>query len=88
MDLQIFPNPVISEFRISLNVDRGSQLEIEMLNLLSQTTYRADLNLVHGQQTLYFSEDMVSQAMPQSGIYMLNIRVDGNLIGTRKIVKQ
>ncbi|MCK5691452.1 MAG: CotH kinase family protein [Bacteroidales bacterium] len=87
-DLHVFPNPVVSEFSLSLNLDQGSQLQLEVLNLLGQTTYRAEIDLVHGQQTLYFGEDVVYRAMPQSGIYMLNIHVDGIFVGAKKIVKQ
>jgi hypothetical protein len=88
MDLQIFPNPVLHEFTMALRTNRGIQLQIEVLNLLGQITYRADFDLAQGPLTLYFGSDMVNQAMPQSGIYLLNILMDGSLVGTRKIVKQ
>ena len=88
MDLQVFPNPVDSEFRIALNVDGGSSLQVEVVNVLAQTSYRANFDLDHGSQTLYFGTDVVSRAMPQSGIYILNLHVDGKFAGTRKIVKQ
>jgi len=88
LNLQVFPNPVENEFRIALDLDWGSSLQIEVLNLLGQTTYRADFDLAYGSQTVYFGGDVVSQAMPQSGIYILNLHVDGIHVGTRKIVKQ
>jgi hypothetical protein len=88
MDLHLFPNPVLSEFTLALNANWGSQFQIEVINLLGQTTYRADFNLAYGSQTVYFGDDVVSQAMPQSGIYILNLHVDGIYVGTRKIVKQ
>lgn len=88
MDLQIYPNPVVNEFSMALNVDRDSELRIEVLNVLAQTSYQANFDLVHGSQTLYFGEDMVNLAMPQSGIYILNLHVDGKFVGARKIVKQ
>jgi hypothetical protein len=88
MDLQIFPNPVLHEFTMALRTNRGIQLQLEVLNLLGQITYRADFDLAQGPLTLYFGSDMVNQAMPQSGIYLLNILMDGSLVGTRKIVKQ
>ncbi|RLD67267.1 MAG: hypothetical protein DRI98_12780, partial [Bacteroidetes bacterium] len=88
LNLQVFPNPVENEFRIALDLDWGSSLQIEVVNVLAQTTYRADFDLAYGSQTVYFGGDVVSQAMPQSGIYILNIRVDGIFVGTRKIVKQ
>jgi len=88
LDLQIFPNPVVNEFNMALHVEWGSELLIEVVNVLAQTTYRADFDLAYGSQTLYFGADVVSRAMPQSGIYILNVHVDGKFIGTRKIVKQ
>jgi hypothetical protein len=88
MDLQIFPNPIVSEFNMAMNVDWGSELRVEFVNVLAQITYRADFDLAYGSQTIYFGEDVVSQAMPQSGIYILNLHVDGIFIGARKIVKQ
>jgi len=88
MDLQVFPNPVQHEFTLGLNAGQGSQLNLEVLNLLGQITYRGEFNLIPGPQTLYFGADVVNQAMPQSGIYVLNIHVDGKNVGTKKIVKQ
>ena len=88
LNLQVFPNPVENEFRIALDLDWGSSLQIEVVNVLAQTTYRADFDLAYGSQTVYFGDDVVSQAMPQSGIYILNLHVDGIFVGTRKIVKQ
>jgi hypothetical protein len=88
MDLQIFPNPVVHEFNMALNVDWGSELQVEVVNVLAQTTYRADFDLAYGPQTLYFGPDVVAQAMPQSGIYILNLHVDGIFVGARKILKQ
>lgn len=88
LSLHIFPNPVQNEFTIALQTDRGLKLQLEVLNLLGQLTYRGDLHLAQGRQTLHFGSAMVSEAMPQSGIYIVNILVDGKLSVTKKIVKQ
>jgi len=88
MYLKIFPNPVNNEFSLALNVDWGSELQIEVVNLLAQTTYRASFDLEIGSQTIYFGADIVYEAMPRSGIYILNLHVDGKFVGVRKIVKQ
>jgi len=73
---------------LALNVDWGSELQIEVVNLLAQTTYRASFDLEIGSQTIYFGADIVYEAMPRSGIYILNLHVDGKFVGVRKIVKQ
>jgi hypothetical protein len=88
MDLYIFPNPVVNEMNMYLNIDRQSELQIEIFNVLAQTTYVADFNLSPGSHTLYFSMDMVNKAMPQPGIYYLNLKIDGRPAGARSLVKQ
>ncbi len=88
LSLQVFPNPVLHEFTLALRTDRGIQLQLEVLNLLGQITYRGDFDLARGPQTLHFGSDVITRAMPQSGFYLLNILVDGNLVGTKKIVKR
>ena len=88
MDLKIFPNPVDKQFSMALNVDWGSELRIEVINVLAQTTYQASYDLAMGSQIIRFGADMVDMAMPQSGIYILNLHVDGKFLGARKIVKK
>lgn len=88
MDLQIFPNPVVDEFNMYLNVDRAVELRVEVYNITAQLMYRADYDLYSGPQTLYFDPGMVNQAMPQSGIYYINVHLDGKFVDARKIVKQ
>ncbi|MEA3461742.1 MAG: T9SS type A sorting domain-containing protein, partial [Bacteroidota bacterium] len=88
LDLQIFPNPVVSEFNMALYVDRDSELQIEFVNTLGQMMYRDVLGLNPGSQTLYFGGDVVNQAMPRSGIYFINLYLDGKFAGVKKIVKQ
>lgn len=88
MDLRLFPNPVESEFRLHLNLDRASELRIEVYNMLAQRMYQADYDLYSGTQTLYFGADLVQEAMPQTGIYYLNLTIDGKFVGAMKVVKQ
>jgi CotH kinase protein len=88
MDLQIFPNPVEEQFSLYLEIDRAAELGVEIMNILGQGVYRADFSLYDGSQTLSFGEDVVGRAMPESGIYIINLRIDGKFIGAKKIVKQ
>lgn len=88
MDLRVFPNPVDNEFSMSLNLDWDSELRIEVINVLAQITYQATFDLGMGSQVLRFGTNRVESAMPQSGIYILNLYVDGKLMGVRKIIKK
>ncbi|MDF1576742.1 MAG: CotH kinase family protein [Bacteroidales bacterium] len=88
LELELFPNPVVDQFNLLLNSDRDSELEIEFINMLAQTTYRTSYELGRGSQTVYFGPEVVQRAMPGPGIYMLNLKVDGRFAGTRKIVKK
>jgi len=88
LDLHVFPNPVLREFSMLLYADRGSELEIEFINTLGQTTHREAYGLSPGSQTLYFGSEVVNKAMPQPGIYFISLHVDGNFAGTRKLVRK
>lgn len=88
MDVQIYPNPVEEQFSLYLNVDRASELRIEILNILGQHTYQANHELYDGAQTIYFGAGVVNEAMSESGIYFINLHIDGKFVGARKIVKQ
>ncbi len=88
MDVQIYPNPLEDQFSLYLNVDRASELGIEILNILGQHMYQANYDLYDGAQTLYFGTEVVNEAMKESGIYFINLSIDGKFVGARKIVKQ
>ena len=88
LDLQIYPNPVEHEFSMALFVSQDSELQVEFVNTLAQSMYREAFELIPGSQTLYFGADVVKQAMPRSGIYFINLYLDGKFAGVKKIVKQ
>lgn len=88
MDMHVFPNPVEHEFSMVLYAGEASSLRIDICNVLGQTTYGAVYDVVAGSQTLYFGSDMVNLSMPQSGIYFINLYVDGNYAGSRKLIKK
>ena len=87
LDMQIFPNPVLNEMNILLRVDRPCKLQVEVYNTLAQNTFQEELDLAGGSQTLHFDAGMVEQAMPQPGMYYLNIKIDGIPAGARRIMK-
>jgi hypothetical protein len=88
MDLNIFPNPVDEEFHLALRMDRQTDLRIEVVNIVGQTTYREIFELAAGPQTLRFDAEVVHRAMPESGMYLINLYMGKEFLGTRKLIKQ
>jgi hypothetical protein len=88
LHLELYPNPVVSELYVHVEVDQGATLRVEVNNLLGQLSYQAEFKVYSGAQTLYFDAGMVQQAMSEPGIYSLNIFLDGKFVQARKLVKQ
>jgi hypothetical protein len=88
MDLHIFPNPVQDQFNMALRMERDAELKVEFVNLLGQITHLEIYSLTQGPQMLRYDPETVMRAMPESGIYLLNLYKDKEFVGTRKIIKQ
>lgn len=88
LDLQVYPNPVLSELYLHVEVEQGASLRVEVNNLLGQRSFEAEFSVYSGTQTLYFDAGMVEQAMSQPGMYSLNIYLDGKFVEAKKLVKQ
>jgi hypothetical protein len=87
LNLQIFPNPVEHEMSILLQPERAAALHLEVHNVLAQQTFQMDFELTGGPQTLYFDAEMVDRAMPVSGIYYINMIIDGEFAGARRVLR-
>jgi len=88
LDLELYPNPVISELYLYVEVTQPSELHVEVMNALGQLRYRSEFRLSTGAQTLHFDASFVHQAMSDPGMYYLNLYLDGVFVEARKIVKQ
>ncbi len=88
LELELYPNPVLDELYLHINPGRVAELQVEVNNLLGQSIFRKDFQLTDGPQTLYLDPGTVNEAMPQPGVYYLNISLDGKFVEARKIVKQ
>lgn len=88
LNVQIFPNPIISEFNVHLSIDLASEVSVEIYNVLGQKIHQSDYTLPNGLQTLRFDEEMVNKTMSQSGTYYLSVHIDGNFAGVKMLVKK
>jgi hypothetical protein len=50
--------------------------------------YQTNLELTMGNQILHFGPEMVNQAMPVPGIYIINLFLEGKLSTALKLIKK
>jgi hypothetical protein len=88
LDLELYPNPVVSELYLHVDVSQPSELQVEVINALGQVSYRSEFQVSAGGQTLYLDAAFVHRAMSEPGMYYLNLYLNGVFVEARKIVKQ
>ena len=86
--LDLFPNPVQRELYLRVDLDEAALMHVSVTNLLGQQTFEAEYTLYSGQQSLYLDPGIISRAMPEPGIYFLNVSLDGSFMEARKVLKQ
>jgi len=79
---QLYPNPVNDVMRISIqNMQGNNPAQLSIYNEQGQIVKRAILNTMSGQAVMHI-EDLAS------GIYFVNIQVNGYSVNTEKLIKQ
>lgn len=78
-ELNLYPNPVTSDLNISLELEQSADATLRLTNLLGQQLWKKNY------QGSYIN-DQINVADLRSGIYLLEIEVNGQRM-TRKILK-
>lgn len=78
--VSVYPNPTSSNATISLDLNKEAAVAIAVTELSGKVVYATDLGTVNGAQNVTVHTDALS-----SGVYMLNITVDG-AVSTQKLV--
>ena len=83
-DISIYPNPTSGNFRVSLNLETGTSLNVEVLNLIGEVVANKSYgNLPMGKQNLNF--DLGSVA---NGIYQMRLLTDrGQVVKRLEVIK-
>lgn len=76
--IELFPNPAVDMTNVQLNLNEASNVSIEMYNTLGQIVFSNNLGEVNGFQNVE-----VATADLESGMYLININVNGNIITKR-----
>lgn len=78
--VSVYPNPTSSNATISLDLNKEAAVAITVTELSGKVVYATDLGTVNGTQNVTVHTDALS-----SGVYMVNITVDG-AVSTQKLV--
>ena len=80
--MDIYPNPVANELRLSLNSETSGNYDLRIMNMQGQTAYAESLSLISGAQ-----HRTVDVSQLAAGVYTVIIS-DGNKSSTRRLVKK
>lgn len=72
---KVFPNPAVDMTNLQFNLNQASNVTVEMYNAMGQIVYSNTLGEVNGFQNVEISTSDL-----ESGVYLLNVNVDGNVI--------
>lgn len=83
-DISIYPNPNSGNFRVNLNLETGTNLTMEVLNILGEVVYDKNYgNLPTGKQTLNI--DLGSVA---NGIYQMRVLTEqGQVVRRLEVIR-
>ena len=78
---EIYPNPASTSFTLSLSLDKGQNISVDIYNILGVKVAAEQLNLSAGNHILIKNFDL------QSGQYFVNIKdAKGLTITTKKLL--
>lgn len=76
--ISVYPNPANVFTNVNLTLNESSKVEISILNTLGQTVYNNDLGTINGNNNIEINTSDL-----ETGIYMLNVNIDGNVSTTK-----
>lgn len=79
----VYPNPTTDQLNVEIIVSQASKISVTMINMLGQSVLTNDFGLISNTQYL-----SVQTAKIPSGVYMLHVYNNGNLVGTRRVIKR
>ena len=84
-NLNIYPNPVDEETSLVFDLNKSTEVEFSLVNLLGQTMEKYKTNFPEGQHNILFSKIFKSDIT--SGVYFLSVKMNGKS-ETLKLLKE
>lgn len=83
ISVQVMPNPYMDKLNVNFSADNNGKAEIIMISASGTIVKKAVSDINKGSNNIQL-QDLSAQA---PGMYVVNILVDGQSIGTQKIIK-
>lgn len=81
-NLEIYPNPNQGQFTIRLSMERSSELELNVLNMMGQQIYRHDAGMINNVWSHNLDLGQIA-----SGVYLVELKADGQRSLRRVVVE-
>lgn len=82
--VKIFPNPYLEKVNVNFDSEENGKAEVRMINTKAQIVAANQSSIVKGYNKLQLTE---LSAQP-SGLYIVDLLLNGKVISTQKIIKQ
>lgn len=81
---KVWPNPFTSTFTVNFSMNTASDVEIALTNLHGAQVFADNIPTQEGDNTYFYypNDDLIP------GIYFLNIMQDGEILASKKLIKQ
>ena len=79
--ISIYPNPAQDHLNVTLNLSKNSEVEVVLKDVTGKTVMKKKNKLLQGDTKLQLGTTDLS-----SGLYFIQIKSDGILISTKKII--
>ncbi len=83
ISVQVMPNPYLDKLNVNFTSDNGGKAEIRMISISGTVVKKTESTINKGSNNIQL-QDLSSQ-LP--GMYIVNIMVNGQSIGSQKIIK-
>jgi hypothetical protein len=84
-DMVAFPNPFSERVTLKFNLMKNSAIEVKVKNILGVDVYQVSVNGVVGNNEIYLGENVFGNG---AGIYLFEILVDSEFVGSGKLIKK
>ncbi|MEO8110161.1 MAG: T9SS type A sorting domain-containing protein [Ginsengibacter sp.] len=82
--VQIFPNPYMEKINVNFESEESGRAEVRMINTKGQIVAAKQSLIIKGQHKIQLT-DLETQL---SGLYIIDVLVNGRTINTQKVIKQ
>lgn len=82
--VQVYPNPYMDKVTVNFNSDENGKAELRMINAKGQMIATRKSVISKGYNNL----QLTGLSSQSTGLYMIDVIINGNVVNTQKVIKQ